>query len=189
MTAKKKLMIIGGIILGIFLIVNIVWFATVYAQWNKYEKNSGATKDDSGVEVRYYGDTDETYAVSIAKPSYLRFSNSGFLCVTFSEPYTISGYDTGNLVANRDIDINIYFWPDVSEQYECGVMFSDSIEGINYQVYVDGDLKIVEDENVIQDEYMEQAEQYMEKYKTIVKEMYQFGVESFGLDESKHIVE
>lgn len=35
MKAKKKLMIVGMIAGGVFLAINIVWFATVYRQWNK----------------------------------------------------------------------------------------------------------------------------------------------------------
>ena len=189
MNVKKKLMIVGSILLGAFLIVNIIWFATVYAQWNEYEENSGVVRDDSGVEVRYYGNADGTYNTSISKPSYLRFSNSGFLCVSFSEPYTVSGYDTGNLVANRDIDITMYFWPDISKEYKCGVMFYDGISGNHYQVYIDKNLDMIDNENIIQDESMEQLKQYMEKYKITVEEMYTFGVNSFGLDSAAHIVE
>lgn len=186
MSAKKKLFIVGGVLLGIFLIVNVVWFATVYVQWNGYIENSGAIKDDSGVETRYYGDTEDTYTVAIAKPSYLRFSNNGFLRVSFSESYKVSGYDTGNLTANRDLDIVIYFWPDMTGKYKCGVLLRDTISEFNCQVYVDKDLNIVEDEDIIEDEYDDQIEKYMTEKADVIKEMYQFGIETFGLDTDKH---
>ncbi|MBQ2745410.1 MAG: hypothetical protein IJF37_07370 [Lachnospiraceae bacterium] len=189
MSTKKKLLIVGSVLLGIFLIVNIVWFATVYAQWNGYVENSGAIRDESGVEARYYGDTDDTYTVSISKPSYLKFSNNGFLQVTFSEPYSVSGYDTGNLVANRPINISVYFWPDMMGEYSCGVMFSDDISGFKAQVYIDKELNIVGNEDVIEDEFVEQVEKCMTENEATIRAMYQFGIDSFGLDTGNHIVD
>lgn len=152
-TSKKKkilkiLLIVFGGILILFAALYAVWYFGYQRIYDEMAKNMSLSyldeEDTSYKSARYYYETEE-YVFVIKKTIFPSFEG-GFACVGSSQPYEIWTDENGSEVSSG-LDITLYVWPQFGGSFETGLDFYDEVENLWIQIYVDPDLKIVNEES------------------------------------------
>ena len=148
MRQKKKRIIkyMLSILLGFFLIWNIVWSVNFYTY---YKFSSGYMKSPVS-----YIKSGKDYTYTVACPGYLSF--------------------TGNLALTNNDNLSIIIWPALlmlgSPEY--GVGISDEMSDSTYRFYVDKDLKYLHNDEM---EYSDSEEKtiqiLLKKYQIDLQKM------------------
>lgn len=180
MTVKKKLIVCTVIIFGVFLIINVLWFSTIWRKYHGYLNNMEGYEEEDG-KGNKYTKTVEEYTALVKFPIYLDFSGGGFLHIRSSELYSVTMEEDGTMTANRDMDIVLYFWPEFWGGYRIGVFFEDIPNDKFIQIYVDKDLKYLP-ENNMDPAYEEEMSGLISTYYEQIKEMFDAAVDLWGLE-------
>jgi hypothetical protein len=120
-SVKRKLITVSAILIGLFLLVNIVWYVWRNITYSQYIKAMTPNSYSSIIVPRYYLRDSDGYDFNVKYPDYLSF--------------------TGNLgVGIPSIDENLFtdalmIWPKMGGGYEYGALLYEGDNG--YQVYID----------------------------------------------------
>ncbi len=149
MSIRKKLLILTGtIIIGIFAVVNIIWFFGMRYKNISYMK----TVNSDMVGKMSYGGQYGDYSLRVKPAGYLSY-DSGFL--SLSNRNSGSGYidEDDNIVIDDTTDISFYIWPRFGDSYSIGLMVfeSDNI----YQIIINEQLEPLNTESEYYDKYKE----------------------------------
>ena len=127
----KKILIIIGIIIGIFAIINLVWFVGVKSRYIELTKIFNNSKNELG---NYTKDIDG-YRYIVKDTGYL--NHSGFANVSIAKDIVIEFDDEGNEVASDFAKVTLYIWPKWFNGYTYGIDidYGDYF----YQINVDKD--------------------------------------------------
>lgn len=136
----KIILIVIGIIVGIFAIINLVWFVGVKSRYIELTKSFDNSKNELG---NYVKETDG-YRYIVKDTGYL--SNSGFLSVSIAKDI-IEIDDDGNEIASDFIKVTLFIWPEWFSGYTYGIDidYGDYFYQIN--VEKDGNYIPYENEN------------------------------------------
>ena len=137
----KIILIVIGIIVGIFAIINLVWFVGVKSRYIELTKSFDNSKNELG---NYVKET-EGYRYIVKDTGYL--SNSGFLSVSIAKDIVIEIDDDGNEIASDFIKVTLFIWPEWFSGYTYGIDidYGDYFYQIN--VEKDGNYIPYENEN------------------------------------------
>lgn len=189
MSIKKKLIIFALLVFGVFLVINIIWFAFVWRKYEGYKEKLGneMVVDDLEELGKRYTLSENDFDVSIKTPTYPQLSGGGFLRV--NKVGDVVGYDgeTG-IPFNKDgeyIDIEntkikpnmiFYIWPKLFGGYKFGIQY-DCFEENNieyggfksYQVDLDEELKPVIIEDADEEYTLKLQKLYNENYDDMME--------------------
>lgn len=135
----KKTLIIIEIVVGIFAIINLVWFIGVKSRYIDLTKNFDNNKN----ELRNYIKDIDGYRYIVKNPGYL--GNSGFANVSIAKDITVEIDEDGNEVTNDFIKVTLYIWPQWFDGYTFGIYIDNGKTG--YQINVDKDGNYIPFEN------------------------------------------
>mgnify|MGYP001088055292 CR=1 FL=1 len=195
MSIKKKLIIFASIVFGVFLVINILWFAFV---WRKYEGYKGKLGNEMVVDDleelgKRYTLSEGDFGVTIKIPMYPSFTD-GFLRIGKQGQICVWGPDGTVYDENGEsIDIEntkikpgmvFYIWPKLFGGYKLGVQY-DCFENGNmsmYQLNLNEDLKPADIEEGTDDEYaLKLQELYNENYDDMM-ELIKYANDLFDLE-------
>lgn len=201
MSIKKKLIIFALLVFGVFLVINIIWFAFVWRKYEGYKEKLGneMVVDDLEELGKRYTLSENDFDVSIKTPTYPQLSGGGFLRV--NKVGDVVGYDgeTG-IPFNKDgeyIDIEntkikpnmiFYIWPKLFGGYKFGIQY-DCFEENNieyggfksYQVDLDEELKPVIIEDADEEYTLKLQKLYNENYDDMM-ELIKYANDLFDLE-------
>lgn len=183
MSIKKKLIIFASIVFGVFLIINIVWFAFV---WRKYEGYKGKLGDSMVVDDleelgKRYTLSEDDFGVTIKTPMYPSFTD-GFLRA--SKQGDVVSY---NIEDGRPVDKNgeyidtentkikpgmvFYIWPKVFSGYTFGIEYHvfENEGFVMYQLNLDEELKPVIIEDADEEYTLKLQKLYNENYDDMME--------------------
>jgi hypothetical protein len=116
---KKKIFIIVGIIVGVFLIYNAFWFGWRNIKYSQYIESMEQNPHSNFIVPRYAYTAEDGFTYFVKFPDYLSF--------------------TGNLSLGPPMDENLgsalLIWPQFNGEYSFGISISE--EGGGYQFYID----------------------------------------------------
>lgn len=125
----KIILIIIGVLVGIFIIINIVWFVGSKSIYNSLSKNISNSKN----EFNNYEKVIDGYKYIIKDTGYI--SNSGFANVSINKDIEVEIDDNGNETPNDFTKVTLYIWPEWFNGYTYGIAIDN---GKNvYQINVD----------------------------------------------------
>lgn len=135
----KKILIIIGIIIGIFAIINLVWFVGVKSRYIELTKSFNNSKNELG----YYTKDIDGYRYIVKDTGYL--NHSGFANVSIAKDIVIEFDDEGNEVASDFTKVTLFIWPKWFNGYTYGIDidYGDYF----YQINVDKDGNYIPHEN------------------------------------------
>jgi hypothetical protein len=113
---KRKLVIAGLVIIGVFGITNIIWFSTVKAQYSRYENLVPLNKE---FNVRLVQNTEKNLIYGYDTPGYLRLTGNLFYTQKFPE---------------EQIAYTFIIWPKPFNKEEYGVIVQE--KGESYQIEI-----------------------------------------------------
>lgn len=102
----KIILIIIGVLVGIFIIINIVWFVGSKSIYNSLSKNISNSKN----EFNNYEKVIDGYKYIIKDTGYI--SNSGFANVSINKDIEVEIDDNGNETPNDFTKVTLYIWPE-----------------------------------------------------------------------------
>lgn len=124
MKKLSKKWIVPIVIIGIFILFNLIWVITVNIKYARYTKS--VPKNEFGI----HGITDdEGYSYNVKKPDYLQF--------------------TGNLGVTSDSGNSLIIWPKITGGYEYGVILC--IDDVMYQITIDDNMQTNENDDYIKE--------------------------------------
>jgi hypothetical protein len=129
---KKIILIVFVVILFLFCVVNVFWYAFRDVEYSRYTENMEESACSSFIVPDYIGKDDDGFTYSVAYPTYLGFT--GNMAVSFpsaddENPYTDS----------------LIIWPLLKGGYEYGAILY--IDNVQYQIYVDKNGNAINEED------------------------------------------
>jgi len=121
---KKKLLIIGGIVLGVYILFNVFWFVWREMKFNEYVLEGMEQVDLSAMVPRYYYNDEDGYSWFVKYPDYLSFTGN----ITVMVPTIMDDEDV-------HFDDTLIIWPKIFGDFEYG-MFIHEGEDV-FQIYID----------------------------------------------------
>lgn len=125
----KKILILIGIIVGIFAIINLTWFVGIKSRYIELTKSFENSKD----ELMNYTKDINGYRYIVKDTGYL--DNSGFANVSIAKDVVVEIDDDGNEVTNDFTKVTLYIWPEWFDGYTFGIVIDNGKKG--YQINVD----------------------------------------------------
>lgn len=130
---KKRIIVGGIIIILLFGLLNIVWFAHSYYVYSPFTKN--IPKHESGMYVYY--DNESNYIYNVKFPVYLSFN--------------------GNLGVANNEGSGLVIWPGfLGKNYTYGVRVN--VDGHVYSMNLDRNMQLIDEEVEIKKIYNENTE-------------------------------
>ncbi|MCR5116295.1 MAG: hypothetical protein K6A97_02170 [Lachnospiraceae bacterium] len=184
---KKRMILVLGIILSFFLIINLIWFGAIGYPYYRYEKEMTRC-DIEGSLIKYIYD-DEHYIYEIKPPVYLGFS-SGFLRVSQirdtsyyvdkdiegSRVYFLN--EDGNRVYVDDYrQMEFYYWEKPFGNSEYGIMYWS--KDLDAQILFDKEFRVINGEA---SGYKEEFQRIIDKEKRQISEMMERAADIWKLE-------
>jgi hypothetical protein len=145
----KKIGIVFGVIIAIFLVINLIWFFGIKIRYMSLTKGIDKvvqTEEEKEMDINNitYEKVEDGYRYLVKETSYL--NNSGFACVGKEEGMVIETDKGGNVISDNGTNISLFIWPEMFSGYTFGV----DVENVNgwYQINVDKDGYYIEDKDV-----------------------------------------
>lgn len=120
---KKKLLLISGIILSIFILFNAFWFIWREIKFNKYIVYMEPNVFSTIMVPRYYFIDEEGYTYYVKYPDYLSFSGNVTVMIPIEDD-SVESFDN-----------TLIIWVHFGGKYEYG-MFIHEDDNV-YQIYID----------------------------------------------------
>lgn len=182
MSIKKKLIIFASIVFGVFLVINILWFAFVWRKYEVYIGKMGTQMVVNDMEElgKRYTLSEGDFGVTIKMPMYpsftdgfLRIGKQGGICV-WGPDGTV--YDeNGESIDIENVNIKpgmvFYIWPKLFGGYKLGIQY-DCFENGNmsmYQVSLDEELKLIIIKDADEEYTLKLQELYNENYEDMME--------------------
>lgn len=161
---RQKIFIAIEIILGCFLIYNIVWFVN-WRSYGKY-KNSVGYEDSTN---RYFCNDSEGYRYAVFAPEYLRF---------------VGNLTVGNNVWSDKIEestCSLIIWPLFMGGYEFGVNIYVPIKADENFVYRSYSFLLDENGDNISGKLSKEEKTVLEENKDLIRNTYQKAYKMWGI--------
>lgn len=162
----KKLGTLFALILIIFGLVNVVWFFGYKNIYNEFSKKMDVTYDEIDSSIKRYTKIEGDLSFYLKMPSYL--GSGGFLSVGSTQGYTSYVDEDSNVVGSNGMYITLYIWPQMGSGYKVGVDFYDEFADIWEQVYIDGELNLLNTDNY-DDLYIEELEELIQQNSEYIR--------------------
>lgn len=169
----KKIGIVFGIIIAIFLIINLIWFLGIKIRYMNLTKGMDKvvqTKEEKeeGINNRSYKKIEDGYRYLVKGTGYL--GNSGFACVSNEEGLVFKTDKNGNIKSDNGTNISLFIWPKMFTGYTYGV----DVENVNewYQIDVNKDGNYIVDEDV-DPEYQEKLKEVLEENREKIDKLFE----------------
>lgn len=172
---RYKKILIGIIVLvGIFVIINLIWFFSVKIRY--IQLANGISKMESFVEDIHYRKIKDGYQYVVKDTGYL--GNSGFACISRGEGLVIETDEEGNEISNNGSMISLYLWPEKFNGYTYGIDIETS--DYWYQIPIDKDGHYIKNENTNPDEE-EKQQKALEENKEEIEKLLQLADEVWNI--------
>lgn len=159
----KRVFIVFGIAIAIFVIINFVWFFGIKRRYifltEKMEKIAQTEEEkEQGINDNGYEKIIDGYRYLVKSVGYL--GKSGFACISKEEGLMLEMDEQQNVVSDNGNCVSLYIWPSFWRGYDYGIDISSADE--NYQINIDSNGEYIEDENIDPD--------IQDKLKEVLKE-------------------
>lgn len=184
---KKRIIIVTAVILGIFLVFNLVWFFSVGIKYIGYESKLDKI-DAEGSSIKYSGEVDG-YSYGIKPAGYLSF-RSGFLTVSKMEDIRLFREKNGDeqKVFYFDADgnrqyvddyssITFYYWNNGLGEPRYGIMYWSTT--LFAQIILDDELNVLNGED---DGYKEEFQEIVDQNRDSIVDLMNRAREMWGLE-------
>lgn len=184
---KRKVLIIFLVVVGVFAIINLIWFFSVGYKYIQYEKGMDICEDEES-SVKYSKEVDG-YLYRIKPAGYLSFS-SGFLSVSEARWENIfmgdeNGNDTPFFIDENGekqyIDdyrqIDFYYWTSGLSAPKYGIMYWST--ELDAQILFDSDLNVLNGEDI---GYQEIFQDTVDSNRETIVDLMERASEMWGLE-------
>lgn len=151
----KRIGIVFGVIIAIFLIINLVWFLGVKTRYMQLEKKLDKVvqteeEKEEGIKKDSYEKTENGYKYQVKGTGYL--GNSGFALVSDEEGLVLETDEKGNVISDNGTHVALYIWPKMFSGYTYGIDISNADDWYQIEVDKDGQCLVDEDRDPEQQE-------------------------------------
>lgn len=177
----KKIVIVFGIIMGIFLIINAVWFFSVKTRYNNLTEKLDKvvqTEDEreEGINRNSYVKTENGYTYKVKGPDYLH--NTGFLYIGAEGGIVYEIDENGDVISDNQVFVSLFIWPEIFGGYSFGI---DVDWGESWcQINVDENGEYIPTEGVDPDE-QEELKQLLEENREEVDKLFELADEMWDI--------
>lgn len=168
----KKIGIVFGIIIAIFLIINLIWFFGIKIRYMNLTKGMDKVvqteeEKEEGINNRSYEKVEDGYRYLVKGTSYL--GDSGFACVSNEEGLVFETDKNGNVKSDNGTNISLFIWPKIFAGYTYGI----DVENVDewYQIDVDKDGHYIVDEDV-DPEHQEKLKEVLEENQEEIDKLF-----------------
>ena len=186
MTKRQKVAIIS-LILGIFALINLVWFVTMGYPYMKYESVMHPYKDEgSSIKYKY---EDDKYIYSIKPAPYMGFE-SGFLTVSEKRKYLeyeemcegekiFYHFDEcdDKIIDENFRSIDFYYWRKPTKPSKYGIMYYG--KDLNAQILFDSEFNVLNGEDC---GYQSEFQAVIDEEREVIKDMMDHAKDLWGLE-------
>lgn len=118
---KKRILLIGGIVLTVFILINIAWFIWRDVSYSNYTKNMSPTSFSNFIVPKYHLIDEDGFQFYVKYPDYLSLTGN----INVGMPTENNNLFTDTLI----------IWPLLDGEYDIGALLYD--DSGSYQIYID----------------------------------------------------
>lgn len=160
----KRLGILLGITLLVFLCINAVWYITMKIPYDSYLDKVERVVDEADESVIFNYKVVDGYKYSVKEPGYLGYG--GFLSVGKEEGHIVELDKDGNITGSNGMYLSLYVWPKAFKETEYGMFFMDEGQDVFQQVEIDSEANLILTKEIKGNvELIEYLEGLVEEYK------------------------